>query len=532
MLISSLLSGVLYFLSFPPFGYWYLIFPALWIFFGAVLRSKKSFLSGFIFGSVSYGVILFGIQSIGYEAWIPLTILMGLMYGVFGKTLSYFGFKTDNNFFILVAVISAFDLIRAYFPFGGFPWGYPSTVLIDFIQQPFKIFGPIGFSLVIQSIVLSLVLNFITSFKNKKYEYDRQSFLRGRNILVFLLIMSFVYEIGFAAEGEVRKGDVEQGDIEISIIQGNSPCPGAKNRCENERQRIYESHLNLTKSLSKEQLFPYEALEEELIKPRLIVWPESSSGFGNDPGISAKTLDEISQEVKRLNASFLIGGDRPVDSSYFENYGIYIDEKGKIAGEYLKQHPVPFGEYIPFRKYLDWIPPLSLVPRDMIRGNGQEIFSIGKNNIKISSVISFEGSFERYIRRSVQEGAEVIVILTNQASYGESGMSDQFILMSRANAVSNHRDIVHAAITGKSAFISGFDGKVYSSTELFTNAVSTRRLIAYTNSTPYSLWGNYLNYIMIAIGFIIYSFPKTKTSIWNNQHIQNHSFSSNDERAK
>ena len=78
-----------------------------------------------------------------------------------------------------------------------------------------------------------------------------------------------------------------------------------------------------------------------------------------------------------------------------------------------------------------------------------------------------------------------IVILTNQASYGESGMSDQFILMSRANAVSNHRDIVHAAITGKSAFISGFDGKVYSSTELFTNAVSTRRLIAYTNSTPY-----------------------------------------------
>ena len=45
-------------------------------------------------------------------------------------------------------------------------------------------------------------------------------------------------------------------------------------------------------------------------------------------------------------------------------------------------------------------------------------------------------------------------------------MSDQFILMSRANAVSNHRDVVHAAITGKSAFISGVDGKVHSSTEL------------------------------------------------------------------
>ena len=158
-------------------------------------------------------------------------------------------------------------------------------------------------------------------------------------------------------------------------------------------------------------------------------------------GIKQKTLEEISYEAERLNASFLIGGDRPVDLNYFENYGIFINENGEIAGEYLKQHPVPFGEYIPFRRYLDWIPPLSLVPRDMIRGEGQEIFELGQKNIKISSVISFEGSFERYIRRSVQGGAELIFILTNQASYGESGMSDQFILMSRANAVSNHRDV-------------------------------------------------------------------------------------------
>ena len=93
----------------------------------------------------------------------------------------------------------------------------------------------------------------------------------------------------------------------------------------------------------------------------------------------------------------------------------------------------------------------------MIRGEGQKILTIGRNEswsgIKVSPVISFEGSFDRYIRKSVKEGSELIVILTNQASYGESGMSDQFILMSRANAVSNHRDIVHAAITGKSAFI-------------------------------------------------------------------------------
>jgi len=163
---------------------------------------------------------------------------------------------------------------------------------------------------------------------------------------------------------------------------------------------------------------------------------------------------------------------------------------------------VPFGEYIPFRKYLEWIPPLALVPRDMVRGSKQEVFTIDKDEIKISTVISFEGSFDRYIRRSVDQGAEVIVILTNQASYGESGMSDQFILMSRANAIANNRAIVHAAITGKSAFISGVSGIVYSSSDLFTDEILTEKIKTSNKMTLYTKWGNYLNYLAIVIGLM------------------------------
>ena len=51
---------------------------------------------------------------------------------------------------------------------------------------------------------------------------------------------------GFTFFQEIPVKEINR-DIQISIIQGNSPCPGAKNRCENERQRIYESHLNLSK---------------------------------------------------------------------------------------------------------------------------------------------------------------------------------------------------------------------------------------------------------------------------------------------
>ena len=486
MFMNAIIAGLLYFLSFPPYDFWYLIFPALYLFYYSLLSSKKSFLSGLIFGCVAYGVILLGIQSIGLEAWIPLTFLMGLMYGVFSKLFSYLNIKSGNNFYVLLAALAVFDLIRAYFPFGGFPWGFPSTVLLTgpidsplFFEVPltFRNFGPTGSSLLLQSLPLVIALGFFSKSKPKNYLKDYS---------IFLLIIFTIFTSNYVVN-DYQYTQLETSELNITIVQGNSPCPGAKNRCSNERQKIYDSHLTQTQSL--EGNFD------------LVVWPESSTGFNNDPGVHSRVKNDVSTQAVRLDSYFLIGGDRPVQKEYFENYGIFINREGEVVDQYLKQHPVPFGEYIPFRKYLDWIPPLALVPRDMIRGDGQKIFMV--NDTKISTVISFEGSFQRYIRNSVLEGAELVVILTNQASYGESGMSDQFILMSRANAISNERPIVHAAITGKSAFID-HNGRVISQTELFETTTLNEKLEVRQTETPYSKYGNYLNYIFIIIGAITF----------------------------
>ena len=484
--MNAIIAGLLYFLSFPPYDFWYLIFPALYLFYYSLLSSKKSFLSGFIFGCVAYGVILLGIQSIGLEAWIPLTFLMGLMYGVFSKLFSYLNTKSGNNFYVLLAALAVFDLIRAYFPFGGFPWGFPSTVLLTgpidsplFFELPltFRNFGPTVSSLLLQSLPLVIALGVFSKSKPKNYlkEYS-----------IFLLIIFTIFISNYVVN-DYQYTQLETSELNITIVQGNSPCPGAKNRCSNERQKIYDSHLAQTQSL--EGNFD------------LVVWPESSTGFNNDPGVHSRVQNDVSTQALRLDSYFLIGGDRPVQKEYFENYGIFINREGEVVDQYLKQHPVPFGEYIPFRKYLDWIPPLALVPRDMIRGDGQKIFMV--NDTKISTVISFEGSFQRYIRNSVLDGAELVVILTNQASYGESGMSDQFILMSRANAISNERPIVHAAITGKSAFID-HNGKVISKTELFETTTLNEKLEVRQTETPYSKYGNYLNYIFIIFGALTF----------------------------
>ena len=485
--MNATIAGLLYFLSFPPYDFWYLIFPALYLFYYSLISKEKTFLSGFIFGCLAYGVILLGIQSIGLEAWIPLTVLMGLMYGIFAKLFSYLNTKSENNFFVLLAALAIFDLLRSYFPFGGFPWGFSSTVLLSgpidsllFFEVPlyFKNFGPTGSSLLLQSLPLIIALGVFSKNKQKIY---------FKNYIIFSLIIFTIIILNFVV-GDYQDAQIETSELDVVIVQGNSPCPGAKNRCNNERQKIYDSHLLQTQSLNG----GFD----------LVVWPESSTGFNNDPGIHTRVQNDISIEALRLDSYFLIGGDRPVQKKYFENYGIFINKNGEVVDQYLKQHPVPFGEYIPFRKYLDWIPSLSLVPRDMIKGDGQKIFMV--NDTKISAVISFEGSFQRYIRNSVLEGAELIVILTNQASYGESGMSDQFILMSMANAISNERPVVHAAITGKSAFID-HNGKVISKTQLFETGTLSETLETRQKETPYSKYGNYLNYIFIISGAIVFS---------------------------
>ena len=192
--------------------------------------------------------------------------------------------------------LAVFDLIRAYFPFGGFPWGFPSTVLLTgpidsplFFQVPlsFKNFGPTGSSLLLQSLPLVIALGVFSKNISKNYLKDYSIFLL---IIFTIFISNYVFN-------DYQHTQIDTSELNITIVQGNSPCPGAKNRCSNERQKIYDSHLAQTQALKGNF--------------DLVVWPESSTGFNNDPGVHSRVQNEISTQALRLDSYFLIGGDRP-----------------------------------------------------------------------------------------------------------------------------------------------------------------------------------------------------------------------------
>jgi len=275
-------------------------------------------------------------------------------------------------------------------------------------------------------------------------------------------------------------------EITVAMVQGNSPCPGSS--CQGERLAIYESHLALTRRIAPGSV-------------DLVVWPESSTGFAAHPLTNPAVADAVAAEAVRIGAPILVGGDRSDGEANFINSNAFFDERGVFVDEYRKVHPVPFGEYVPFRPLLDWIPPLAQVPRDMTRGTGPVLFDLEAG--AVGSVISYEGAFARYERQMIAEGARLLIVATNEASYGDSPASDQFLAISRVRAAEFGTDIVQVAVTGKSAVIKS-SGELLGVTGLFETAIVVETVsMRSAGPTLYSRVGDLLATLAIlALGVV------------------------------
>jgi apolipoprotein N-acyltransferase len=233
----------------------------------------------------------------------------------------------------------------------------------------------------------------------------------------------------------------------------------------------------------------------------LVVWSEGSTGSSNaDPVRNPGIGEAIAAEARRIGAWFLVGSDRPLNETHWVNVNVLFDPEGAIVGEYQKQHPVPFGEYIPFRPLFEWIPDLDQVPRDMVPGDGPVVFDLGAG-IRLGSVISFEGSFSRYMRQQVEDGANVLAVLTNEGSYGTTPGSDQFIGMTRMRAAEMGLEVVHAAVTGKSTVI-GAGGSLGDVSGLGTQEIVYGTVAGRTSTTVYSTVGDVLMGVAALTGVI------------------------------
>ncbi len=471
-MIIAAFGAVFSVLAFPPFGPGILIVLGLALFLWALLEvetGRQGLWVGFLYGLVFFGGFMWWLVNLELLALV-LVPVQASFYAVYGWWLGRYHEERPGRWLTLAVGGWAFmELIRYHFPVGGLEWGAAGYALSDsiFTRLPAVIVGNSGLTVVV--VVLAAILALSASRR------------AGRSALWATVAVATVISGSFA--WVMTQGGDDGDGTPVAIVQGSTPCPFEK--CPpNERLRTYEQHLALTRLLSP--------------GAGLVVWPEGSTGSTNaDPILNDEIREAIAAEARRLGSRLVIGGDRVLSDTEWINANVYFDSDGEVVDEYRKQHPVPFGEYIPLRPLFDWIPALDRVPRDMIRGDRPVLMD------EVGSIISFEGGFSRYGLAARRAGAEILIVNTNTASYGISPASDVWIGMTRMRAVELGVPVIHAAVTGKSTVIDRH-GNTGPTTDLGTTEV-LEDVYGGSVETPYTGTGDLVMYLAAILGIVAWS---------------------------
>jgi len=469
----TLLSAALMWAAFPPLDLGFLVFvapvPFLWTM-RRVETARQAGWLGFLFGAAFFGSMLYWIFVLGAVAWVPLTLVMALWFTGYALVLFMARTWTAWRWWIVaVGAWAAMEFLRARFPFNGFPWGSAGFPIgtIPGARGAAQWIGATGWGVVVIGFAAGLAVTL-------EEERDRRWLEASAVAIVVLTLAGAIFQP--SAGGPAWRA---------AVVQGNSPCPRV--HCDGEKELIYEAHLGLTRTIEEGGA-------------DLVVWPEDSFGGDFNPTFNAEVASEMAGEAARIGAYLLAGGTRTAGPGYFENLNVVFSPSGAIIGEYLKQHPVPFGEYVPFRQIFDLVPQLAAVPNDLVRGEGPVTWTvdIDEGERRFGSVISFEGAFVRTMRAQVNDGARLLVVATNEASYGRGPASDQLIGMVRMTATALGVDVVHGAVTGRSTIVRA-DGSVEQRTPLFEGLVYTG-VVRFQDSprTFYTIAGDWLQLLAIA----------------------------------
>ncbi|MBW1729955.1 MAG: apolipoprotein N-acyltransferase [Deltaproteobacteria bacterium] len=236
----------------------------------------------------------------------------------------------------------------------------------------------------------------------------------------------------------------------------------------------------------------YEHLSRKAAKshPDLLVWPETATPFFfQDNKILAAKVTSLTKEFQ---TPLLFGSPaykRTVDGIRYFNRAYLLRPDQKALQHYDKVHLVPFGEYVPLRRFLFFVN--KLVPGAGDFQSGSRVNPLRLDDISCGVLICFEAIFPELARVQMQKGANMLVNLTNDAWFGKTSAPYQHLAMAVFRAVENSVPLIRAANTGFSAFIDA-SGRIQKKSGLFTKEVliDTVQVPSAFHPTPYTRYGD------------------------------------------
>lgn len=468
--LLALAAGVALALAFPEPDVavlaWVAPVPLLLVSGGA--RPARAFFVGAVFGIGFFGVLLAWISIIGWVAWVLLVGLQAAFVGVFAAAWSIAGRRASSLGRVVLPPLLwvAVEYARSVLPLGGFTWGQLAQSQHDatWLLRLASVGGGwlVSFAVVLGSACLAEASRVLVRGA-------------GRRALGLVVAAAAIAAAPLALPAPEATGE----RLRIAIVQGSVPEDFAGSLFDKEIA-IIRSHERLTRRLAPE-------------RPDLVIWPESSVGLDleNVPEVGAA----VARSARAVGAPMIVGGNLDAGPGRYLVMAFQVSASGEVVDRYQKTHLVPFGEYVPGRDLLGWVPMLDQVPRDAIAGEEPVVFDVAGGDV--APVISFEGDFGSLVRRRIAAGGRLLVVATNTSTWGTSWASAQHVAFSQVRAAENGVWVAHAALSGVSAFVTP-EGRVVEDTPLWRATKMVHGARFAEDITPYARLGDWLPLACVA----------------------------------
>ena len=478
-MVLAIAGGVVLGLAYEPTSIPWLVLAAIPMLLIALNGTsvKGGFLVGAAFGIAWYAVLVPWLKVIGGDAAIALAVLEGLFYGVFGALASPILKQRIRGWQLWIpALWVATEYATASVPFGGFPWGRLAWAFAGAEPGHYAAwFGIPGLS-----FLLALLGTLLFAAVRRRTPVSR----RAASVVLVAVALAVAYA--------VPTPDTDSGrDVTVAMVQGN--VPGSGMDFLGEARTVTRNHLAATQELAAEVAAGRQP------KPELVIWPENSTDI--DPFKDDETRADIETAVAAVGVPVLVGavleGPGPNER---QTTGVVWDPKTGPGQIYAKRHPVPFGEYIPFREQLlPYIHRLEQVGRQTAPGKVPGVVPIG--GVTYGDVICFEIAYDDVVADVMNGGAQVLVVQTNNATYAGTGQPDQQFAITRLRAIETGRTVLVASTNGISGVIHP-DGRIEHKSAQGVRDVYVATVPVRDGTTLATKLGGWPQWILTALGLL------------------------------
>lgn len=488
-LLLALLSGLALASAHPPTGVALAAFavPALLVAGLDVARwqGRHTWPVPVVAAGIGFGILLgWVIVPAGVIGWTLLVVVQIAWWSVMGAVIVHLPYRASALARPLLVGIAwvGMDAFRGVVPLNGFAWGTLGAATVDmpWLATLARVAGE-------KAMTLAVVVLSVAAWEAARGPIEASRGEDGR------IRWSRVRET--LPSGQVGAAWLGSAALVVTLATVEPPAPSGQADVlvvqPNEFERFAGTGAELDAAIAERAVELTQASVDASGVPDLTVWPESS--VDADPTrvpamATALELGGAATEGRLLAGAIL---DGPI-SRTFRNVLLAVDRDGQVVDRYQKRRLVPFGEYVPFRSALDWFEPLQQVPRDALPGGSAHGLTVG--DLRVAAIICFETLFGDLLRENLLSGeqpAELVVAATNDASFGRGGEAAQHVAQSQLRAVETGRWVVHAAVSGTSAFVDP-DGDVHMPTELFEATTIRRSVATTTGRTPFLVTGDWL----------------------------------------